>query len=134
MTHVYYKYAIAAVVVFDLTRPATFDAVIKWKDDLDSKVVLNNQQPVPCVLLANKCDRPDSKIDRDQLDTFCQDHGFVGWFATSAAENISVGQASSLLFLFSLFFFLLWLELLKLLFSFFFFFFFAGWLLASLWG
>jgi len=54
MTHVYYKYAIAAVVVFDLTRPATFDAVLKWKDDLDSKVVLNNQQPVPCILLANK--------------------------------------------------------------------------------
>jgi len=54
MTHVYYKYAIAAVIVFDLTRPATFDAVLKWKDDLDSKVVLNNHQPVPCILVANK--------------------------------------------------------------------------------
>ena len=50
----YYKDTIAAVGVFDLTRPATFDAVLKWKDDLDSKVVLNNQQPVPCILLANK--------------------------------------------------------------------------------
>jgi len=29
MTHVYYKYAIAALVVFDLTRPATFEAVTK---------------------------------------------------------------------------------------------------------
>ena len=29
MTHVYYKYAMAALIVFALTRPATFDAVLK---------------------------------------------------------------------------------------------------------
>jgi Ras-related protein Rab-32 len=29
MTHVYYKYAIAAIIVFDLGRPATFESVIK---------------------------------------------------------------------------------------------------------
>lgn len=29
MTSAYYKYAIAAVVVFDLSRPSTFDAVLK---------------------------------------------------------------------------------------------------------
>jgi hypothetical protein len=29
MTRVYYKYAIAAVIVFDVSRPATFEAVMK---------------------------------------------------------------------------------------------------------
>ena len=29
MTHVYYKYAIAAVIVYDLGREATFDSVAK---------------------------------------------------------------------------------------------------------
>jgi len=29
MTSAYYKYAIAAVIVFDLSRPSTFDAVLK---------------------------------------------------------------------------------------------------------
>ncbi|KCV67253.1 rab family, other, partial [Fonticula alba] len=29
MTHVYYKYAIAAIIVFDLSRSATYDAVLK---------------------------------------------------------------------------------------------------------
>jgi len=29
MTHVYFKYAIAAVIVFDLTRPSTYEAVRK---------------------------------------------------------------------------------------------------------
>lgn len=40
--------------VFDLTRPATFEAVTKWRDDVNSKVILANDQPIPLVLLANK--------------------------------------------------------------------------------
>lgn len=42
------------IVVFDLTRPATFEAVTKWRDDVNSKVILANDQPIPLVLLANK--------------------------------------------------------------------------------
>jgi len=51
---VYYKDALGAFVVFDVTRPATFDAVAKWKQDLDAKVSLEDGTPIPCVLLANK--------------------------------------------------------------------------------
>jgi len=38
MTRVYYKEAVGAFVVFDVTRSATLEAVPKWKADLDSKV------------------------------------------------------------------------------------------------
>lgn len=51
---VYYKEAVGAFVVFDVTRQATFDAVKKWKQDLDSKVQLPDGSNIPCVLLANK--------------------------------------------------------------------------------
>ena len=46
MTSTYYRYAIAAVVVFDLERPATFDSVakVRW---------------VACMLHAG-CDARDS--------------------------------------------------------------------------
>lgn len=54
MTRVYYKEAVGAFIVFDVTRSATFDAVIKWKQDLDSKVQLPNGSPIPCILIANK--------------------------------------------------------------------------------
>lgn len=54
MTRVYYKEAHGAFIVFDVTRLATFEAVNKWKQDLDSKVQLTDGSPVPCVLLANK--------------------------------------------------------------------------------
>jgi Ras-related protein Rab-32 len=38
MTRVYYREAVGAFVVFDVTRVATFEAVQKWKNDIDSKV------------------------------------------------------------------------------------------------
>lgn len=57
MTRVYYKEAVGAFVVFDVTRVATFDAVLKWKQDLDSKVQLPDGSSIPCVLLANKVNK-----------------------------------------------------------------------------
>lgn len=93
MTRVYYKYAIAAVIVYDLQRPATFDAVLKWREDVNNKVVLANDAPIPCLLLANKCDLPDVHVDEDALNAFCEEQNFIGWYATSAASNANVDEA-----------------------------------------
>ena len=57
-TQVYYKEAVGAFVVFDVTRLSTFEAVQMWKADLDSKVLLPNGKPIPAVLLANKVRHP----------------------------------------------------------------------------
>ncbi|XP_049597971.1 ras-related protein Rab-38 [Syngnathus scovelli] len=92
MTRVYYREAVGALVVFDSTRASTFDAVLKWKDDLDSKVTLSHGKPVPAVLLANKADQASCLQPR--LDAFCRDNGFVGWFQTSAKENSNIEEAA----------------------------------------
>lgn len=42
------------LIVFDVTRQSTFEAVSKWKYDLDTKIQLPDGQQIPCVLLANK--------------------------------------------------------------------------------
>ena len=54
MTRVYYKEAVGAFLVFDITRMSTFDAVQKWKADIDEKVTLPDGSKIPVVLLANK--------------------------------------------------------------------------------
>ncbi|KAI8784739.1 ras-related protein Rab-32B [Biomphalaria glabrata] len=97
MTRVYYKYAIAAIIVFDLSRPATFDSVLKWLEDVNSKVMLSNEQPVPVLLLANKCDIEDSSYEADKLNSFCRDKKFIGWFPTSAKTNQNVDEAMNFL-------------------------------------
>ncbi|KJE91824.1 hypothetical protein, variant [Capsaspora owczarzaki ATCC 30864] len=97
MTHVYYKYAIAAVIVFDMTRPATFDSVIKWLNDVNNKVMLPDGKPVPVMLLANKADMSDKSVYKQKLDDFCKEHGLIGWFATSAKNNANIDQAMNFL-------------------------------------
>ncbi|XP_077341147.1 ras-related protein Rab-38 [Lithobates pipiens] len=96
MTRVYYREAVGAFIVFDVTRPATFEAVTKWKEDLDSKLTLSNGVPVSTVLLANKCDQGKDGFRNNltKMDQFCREHGFVGWFETSAKENINIDEAS----------------------------------------
>lgn len=86
MTRVYYREAVGALLVFDVTRTSTFQAVLKWKADLDGKVSLANGKPVPVVLLANKSDQSREGLSSQlpKLDAFCKEHGFVGWFETSA--------------------------------------------------
>ena len=54
LIQVYYKEAVGAFVVFDVTRLSTFEAVQMWKADLDNKVLLPNGKAIPAVLLANK--------------------------------------------------------------------------------
>ena len=53
----YYKEALGALVVYDISRPPTFESVTKWKRDLDEKVALPDVLgggPIPVILLANK--------------------------------------------------------------------------------
>lgn len=54
MTRVYYKDAHGALIVFDCTRQNTYDGALRWKTDLDSKITLATEKPLPSILVANK--------------------------------------------------------------------------------
>lgn len=99
MTRVYYKEAVGAFIVFDVTRVSTFEAVAKWKHDLDSKVQLPNGTAIPAVLLANKCDQTKEGLvnNSSQMDEYCKDKGFINWFETSAKDNINIDEAARFL-------------------------------------
>lgn len=122
MTRVYYKEAVGAFIVFDVTRRNTFDSVINWKTDLDSKVQLPDGSTIPCVLLANKviqlisnsvlqvvqllnnssffqCDQQKDFIvsNPNKMDEYCEMNGFTAWFETSARDNINIDEAANTL-------------------------------------
>lgn len=97
---VYYKEAVGAFIVFDVTRVATFEAVQKWKSDVETKVTIpGTEQPIPVVLLANKIDLAKEEFakNREQMDQFCRENNFVGWFETSAKDNVNIDKASAML-------------------------------------
>eukprot|EP00794_Sanderia_malayensis_P012063 gene12063-13306_t len=99
MTRVYYKEAVGCFIVFDVTRSSTFDAVAKWKHDLDTKVTLPDGQLIPCVLLANKCDQQMEGLinSSSKMNDYCEDKGFMGWFETSAKNGTNIDEASRFL-------------------------------------
>ncbi|KAL3968602.1 integrator complex subunit 8 [Sarotherodon galilaeus] len=85
MSRVYYKEAMGAVVVFDITNSSTLEAA-------------SDGQPIPAVLLANKCDltgRDGALVS--SLDSFCKDNSFLGWFETSAKDDINIEEAGAFL-------------------------------------
>ena len=57
---------VQALLVFDLSRSETFQSVLKWKREIDSKVTLPNGQPLPVFLLANKSDLPETRVDKGE--------------------------------------------------------------------
>lgn len=93
----YYKEAYGALLVYDISRPPTFESVAHWKQEIDSKVRLPNGANLPVVLVANKCDLLETEVNREELDAFCEQHGFEGWFETSAKLNKNIDKASRFL-------------------------------------
>ncbi|KYQ49191.1 Ras-related protein Rab-32 [Trachymyrmex zeteki] len=92
MTRVYYKYAVAAALVFDISRAATFQSMKKWLNDLREKVALPDGSGIPVVLLANKCDISVAVTD-EQISKFCRENKIHAWYATSAKNNTNVETA-----------------------------------------
>ncbi|KAL7312413.1 rab32, member RAS oncoprotein [Mucor circinelloides] len=100
MTQAYYRGAIGAFIVYDVTRPSTFQSVSKWKNDIDAKVELPlawGGGSIPAILLANKIDQQPNPKSQKEMNLFCKENMFTQWFETSAKENTSIDTATEYL-------------------------------------
>ncbi|KAA6384832.1 MAG: putative lightoid family protein [Streblomastix strix] len=95
LTKIYYREALGALIVFDLTNEVSFNSVKLWKLGIDLNVHLPdaNETPIPVILLANKCDLIQNAIESQQLDSFCRENGIMAWFQTSAKDNINLEES-----------------------------------------
>jgi len=94
IARVYYKDALGCFLVYDVSRPATFEKVANWKREIDSKVNLPNGKPLPVMLLANKCDIESATIDKQELDDYCKSNGFIDYALTSAKIDAGIDDAA----------------------------------------
>uniref|UniRef100_A0A8D9A3C5 Ras-related protein Rab n=1 Tax=Cacopsylla melanoneura TaxID=428564 RepID=A0A8D9A3C5_9HEMI len=97
MTRVYYKDAHGCIIMFDLTNQNSFKNTLKWKKDVDSKCTLSDGSPIPCMLLANKCDLPHRQVDINDIESFYKEHNFIGWTETSTKEGLMVNDSMKFL-------------------------------------
>eukprot|EP01091_Cochliopodium_minus_P011316 TRINITY_DN3170_c3_g1_i2.p1 TRINITY_DN3170_c3_g1~~TRINITY_DN3170_c3_g1_i2.p1 ORF type:complete len:110 (-),score=37.75 TRINITY_DN3170_c3_g1_i2:34-363(-) len=56
---------------------------------------MDDQSPIPVVLLANKCDLLDELKSTflNKMDQFCEENRFCGWFQTSAKNERNVKES-----------------------------------------
>lgn len=94
MTRIYYSGSVGAIIVFDLTRHNTFDNITKWKTDIDTKVVLYNDKPIPVILLGNKLDIQSEIFYTDkQMIDYCEENGYLAYFNISVKTGLNIKEA-----------------------------------------
>jgi Ras-related protein Rab-32 len=54
MMRIYYRDAHGAIVLCDCTKKDTISGAFRWKKDIDYKLALDDGEPIPAILLANK--------------------------------------------------------------------------------
>ncbi|BFZ10555.1 hypothetical protein BsWGS_13594 [Bradybaena similaris] len=93
LSRAYYRYARGCIIMFDLSDPASFQNVQKWKKAVDSTTLDDNAAPVPCLLVANKLDLATRAVTYAQIEELCKNHSFVQWTETSVKDGTNVNEA-----------------------------------------
>eukprot|EP01035_Chromulina_nebulosa_P020922 gene20922-27118_t len=96
LTRAYFTNARGVVIVCDVSRDGTIDAVKNWKNEIDTWSNISNCD-LPVVLFANKADLLTNPQDAFKtgatMERICRELGFKGWWITSAksGDNLDEG-------------------------------------------
>jgi len=90
----YYRGAVGALLVYDITRRETFEHVQEWLDELRAAA----DQNISIILVGNKCDLAEAdpskrKVTAEEAREWAETHGLKAAVETSAKTGESVEEA-----------------------------------------
>ena len=89
ITAAYYRGAIGALLVYDITKRDTFQNCERWLRDLRQHA----EPSIVCMLVGNKCDlRHQQQVDVEDAKDFAEDNN-LAFIETSAMESTNVSLA-----------------------------------------
>lgn len=92
--HMFYKGANGAIVVYDITRPATFLKVPDFLQDLENTL----RAKVPFIVLGNKNDLKDMRrVERENGEKLGTTSNAIAFFETSAKTGDNVKESFRLI-------------------------------------
>lgn len=95
ITRSYFRGASGALLVFDITRRATFDSVTAWLHDLRQIA----EEGIVVILVGNKSDLASADDDnrravrKEEADEWCKQNGVLEYVETSAKSGEGVEHA-----------------------------------------
>ncbi|CAL0302810.1 unnamed protein product [Lupinus luteus] len=89
VTSAYYRGALGALVVYDITRKATFDGIKRWLQELDTQ----NDSSIVRMLVGNKCDLENIReVSIEDGKSLAEAEGMF-FIETSALDSTNVQTA-----------------------------------------
>ncbi|KAL8128782.1 hypothetical protein V2J09_017937 [Rumex salicifolius] len=93
VTSAYYRGAVGALLVYDISRSSTFDSVSRWLDELNSHC----DTTVGKMLVGNKCDMENIRaVSMEEGKILAEENGLF-FMETSAKDSINVKSAFEML-------------------------------------
>jgi len=89
LTSAYYRGAHGVILVYDVTRPQTFQNIREWIKEVD---IFSTKDNVVKALVGNKIDLNSREVSREEGAQFAQDHNML-FFESSARTQEGVKQA-----------------------------------------
>ncbi len=90
----FYRGSDACVLVYDITSKKSFEDLENWKKEFIRQGGVKNEDSFPFIVLGNKCDQEDLReIDKKEAEEFCEGNGKMGFFETSAKDNLGIQSA-----------------------------------------
>ena len=98
LTRVYFKNADGVIIVCDVSRERTVEAIRAWKAEIDRWIDTSQRgREIPMVLFANKADLlstvDDAFVAGASIERVCHELGFLRWCNTSALSGTGVSEA-----------------------------------------
>ena len=92
ITRTYYKGAVGALLVYDITRKDTFTHVTKWLEE----VKMNSSRSICIILIGNKKDLEEKRqVSYEEGENFAKENGLM-FLETSAKTAYNVVEAFNL--------------------------------------
>ncbi|XP_051143690.1 ras-related protein RABA5b [Andrographis paniculata] len=89
VTSAYYRGAVGALVVYDISRKTTFESIKRWLDELNTHC----DTTVARMLVGNKCDLEDIRqVSVEEGKTLAEEEGLF-FIETSALDSTNVNKA-----------------------------------------
>jgi len=91
MANLYYKDAVAAILVYDVSNPETLESLDYWINELNNNVDTDN---FIISVAGNKCDLPNDmkKISNSEGKNFCKEKNVPVFNETSAKTGVGVKE------------------------------------------
>lgn len=103
LTRAYFNKARGVIIVCDVSREGTVDAVKSWKKEVDLFADQMNVKNMPVILFANKADlltNPQDALKTGAImEKVCREQKFIDWIITSARNGECIEEGFNMLML-----------------------------------